>query len=60
MVLSFQRKYPQELEKELEKTPQRPSLELDGTLASIINFQLNRNQGERCYQYKPSEKVIFN
>ena len=39
-------------------TLQRASLELDGTLASIINFQLNRNRGERCYQYKPSEKVI--
>ena len=39
-------------------TPQRASLEIDGTLASIINFQLNRTQGEKCYQYNPSEKVI--
>ena len=38
-------------------TPQRASLELDGTVASIINFQLNRDRGERCYQYNPSEKV---
>ena len=39
-------------------TPQRASLELDGTLVTIINFQMNRDQGERCYQYKPCEKVI--
>ena len=31
-------------------TPQRASLELDGTLGSIINFQLNRDRDERCYQ----------
>ena len=28
-------------------TAQRASSELNGTLASIINFQLNRDQGER-------------
>ena len=39
-------------------TPHRASLELVGVLASIINFRLNSDQGERCYQYKPSEKVI--
>ena len=39
-------------------TPQRAGLELNGTLASITRFQLNNDQGERCYQYKPSEKVI--
>ena len=39
-------------------TPRRASLELVGALARIINFQLNSDQGGRCYQYKPSEKVI--
>ena len=39
-------------------TPQRAGLELNGTLASITRFQLNNDQGEQCYQYKPSEKVI--
>ena len=39
-------------------TPQRASLELDGTLSSILSFQLNRLAGEKYYQYKPSEKVV--
>ena len=39
-------------------TPQRASLEVDSTRASIFNFQLNRHQGEQCYQYKPSDNVI--
>lgn len=39
-------------------TPQRASLELDGTLSSILSFQLNRPVGEKCFQYKPSEKVV--
>ena len=39
-------------------TAQRASLSLDGTLSSIISFQLNRKQGETCYQYQPSESVI--
>ena len=39
-------------------TPQRASLELDGTLSSILSFQLNRPVGEKYYQYKPSEKVV--
>ena len=39
-------------------TAQRASLSLDGTLSSIISFQLNRTQGETCYQYQPSESVI--
>ena len=39
-------------------TLQHASLELDGTLASVINFQWKRGQGEWYYQYKPSEKVI--
>ena len=39
-------------------TPQRASLEIEGTLSSIISFQLNRPQGESCHQYKPSSEVI--
>ena len=39
-------------------TPQHVSLELDRTLSSILSFQLNRSVGEKCYQYKPSEKVV--
>ena len=39
-------------------TPQHVSLELDRTLSSILSFQLNRPVGEKCYQYKPSEKVV--
>ena len=39
-------------------TAQRASLSLDGTLSSIISFQLNRKRGETCYQYQPSESVI--
>ena len=39
-------------------TPQRASLSLDGTLSSIIAFQLNRAQGEPCYKYKPSDQVL--
>ena len=39
-------------------TPQRASLEIEGTLSSIISFQLNRPQGELCHQYKPSSQVI--
>ena len=49
--------YSPELDKNIP--PQRASLELHGTLASINNFQLSGDQGERCYQYKPSEKIIF-
>ena len=25
----------------------------DGTLSSVITFQLNRPQGDTCYNYKP-------
>ena len=39
-------------------TAQRASLSLDGILSSIMAFQLNRNQGESCYKYNPSAKVI--
>ena len=39
-------------------TPQPASLEIEGTLSSIISFQLNRPQGELCHQYKPSSEVI--
>ena len=39
-------------------TAQRASLSMDGTLSSIISFQLNRQQGETCYQYQPSDSVI--
>ena len=39
-------------------TPQRASLNLDGTLSSIISFQLSRPQSEPCYMYKPSSNVI--
>ena len=37
---------------------QRPSSSLDGALSSIISFQLNRKQGETCYQHQPSGSVI--
>ena len=37
---------------------QLASLEIEGTLSSIISFQLNRQQGESCHQYKPSSQVI--
>ena len=39
-------------------TSQRGSLQLDGTLSSIISFQLNRPQVQPCYKYEPSPKVI--
>ena len=39
-------------------TPQHASLEIEGTLSSIISFQLNSPQGESCHQYKPSSQVI--
>ena len=39
-------------------TPQHASLEIEGTLSSIISFQLNRRQGESCHQHKPSSQVI--
>ena len=39
-------------------TPLRASLSLDGTLSSIIAFQLNRAQGEPCYKYNPSDQVL--
>ena len=39
-------------------TSQRASLQLDGALSSIILFQLNRPQGQPCYKYEPSPKVI--
>ena len=39
-------------------TSQRASLQLDGTLSSIISFQLNRPQGQPCYKYELSPKVI--
>ena len=39
-------------------TSQRASPQLDGTLSSIISFQVNRPQGQPCYKYKPSSKVI--
>ena len=38
--------------------PQRASLELDGTLSSILSFQLNQPVGEKYYQNKSSEKVV--
>ena len=38
-------------------TPQGASLELDGILPSIVSFHLNWPVGEKCYQYKPSEKI---
>lgn len=40
------------------KTQQRASIEITGTLSSIVTFQSNRKQGERCYQYKLSEKLL--
>ena len=30
----------------------------DGTLSSIISFQVNRPQAQRCYKYEPSPKII--
>ena len=39
-------------------TPQRASLSLDGTLSSIMCFQLNRPQNETCYQHVPSQNVL--
>jgi hemerythrin superfamily protein len=39
-------------------TAQRPSLSLDGTLSSVICFQLNRKQVVTRYHYQPSESVI--
>ena len=34
------------------------SLELDGTLASILSFQLNQSVGKECYQNKLPENVV--
>ena len=39
-------------------TSQRASLQLDGTLSSIISFQLNRPQGQPCYKYESFPKAI--
>ena len=39
-------------------TSQRASLQLDGTLSSIISFQVNRLQYQPYYKYEPSLKVI--
>ena len=39
-------------------TPQRASLGLDGTLSSILAFQMNRIDGQPCHQYDPSTEVL--
>ena len=39
-------------------TPQRASLTLDGSLSSIMSFQLNREKNEPCYKYNPSQNVL--
>ena len=38
--------------------PQHASLELDGTLASILSFQLNQSVGKECYQNKLPENIV--
>ena len=38
-------------------TPQCTSFKLDGTLSSILSYQLSRPVGVNRYQYKPSKKV---
>ena len=38
--------------------PQRASLSLDGSLSSIMSFQLNREKNEQCYKYNPSQNVL--
>ena len=39
-------------------TAERASLQLDGTLSSIISFQLNRPQDQPCFKHNPSDNVI--
>ena len=39
-------------------TPQKASLTLDGSLSSIMSFQLNRGKNEPCYKYNPSQNVL--
>ena len=39
-------------------TPQKASLTLDGSLSSIMSFQLNREKNEPCYKYNPSQNVL--
>ena len=38
-------------------TTYRSSLSLDGSLSSIITFQMNR-EGEKCFEYCPSNNVL--
>ena len=40
---------------QLKNLPQRASLSLEGTLSSVITFQLNRAQGKTDYKSKPSK-----
>ena len=44
----------------LKNLPQRASLSLEGTLSSVITFQLNRAQGKTDYKYKPSKPKKVN
>ena len=39
-------------------TPQRASLSLDGSLSSIMSFQLNREKNGPCYKYNLSQNVL--
>ena len=39
-------------------TPQRASLTLDGSLSSVIIFQLTGEKNEPCYKYNPSQNVL--
>lgn len=39
-------------------TAYRSSLSLDGSLSSIITFQMNREDGEQCFEYSPSNDVL--
>ena len=41
-------------------TAQRASIALDGTLSSIVPFQLNHNQGKTCIQYQSTKESSAN
>ena len=38
--------------------PKRASFTLDGSLSSIMGFQLNREKNEPCHKYNPSQNVL--
>ena len=39
-------------------TQYRDSLSLDGSLSSIIKFEMNRPANETCYEYSPRDSVL--